>query len=44
MTRQWTTLHTYEDIKYEFYNGIAKLRLTVQKCVMHSAQNGYGND
>ena len=27
MTRQWTTEHTYEDIKYEFYNGIAKITI-----------------
>ena len=27
MTRQWTSLHTYEDIKYEFYNGIAKITI-----------------
>lgn len=27
MTRQWETLHTYEDIKYEFYNGIAKITI-----------------
>ncbi|MER2072319.1 MAG: enoyl-CoA hydratase-related protein, partial [Psychrobacillus sp.] len=27
MTREWTTLHTYEDIKYEFYNGIAKVTI-----------------
>lgn len=27
MAREWTTLHTYEDIKYEFYNGIAKITI-----------------
>ena len=29
MTKQrlWTSLHTYEDIKYEFYNGIAKITI-----------------
>ena len=27
MTREWTTLHTYEDIKYEFFNGIAKVTI-----------------
>lgn len=38
MTRQWTTLHTYEDIKYEFITVSQKLRLTVQKYAMHSDQ------
>jgi naphthoate synthase len=29
MTKQrlWTSLHTYEDIKYEYYNGIAKITI-----------------
>lgn len=27
MTRQWETLHTYDDIKYEMYNGIAKITI-----------------
>ncbi|MFC4355850.1 1,4-dihydroxy-2-naphthoyl-CoA synthase [Chryseomicrobium palamuruense] len=27
MTREWKTLHEYEDIKYEFYNGIAKVTI-----------------
>jgi naphthoate synthase len=27
MTRQWETLRTYEDIKYEFYNGIGKITI-----------------
>jgi len=27
MTREWKTLHTYEDIKYEYYNGIAKITI-----------------
>lgn len=27
MTRQWETLRTYEDIKYEMYNGIAKITI-----------------
>ena len=27
MTRQWETLRTYDDIKYEMYNGIAKITI-----------------
>src|SRR4051794_28874405 len=27
MTRQWETIRTYEDIKYEKYNGIAKVTI-----------------
>nr|WP_106780565.1 1,4-dihydroxy-2-naphthoyl-CoA synthase [Lysinibacillus timonensis] len=27
MAREWTTLHTYDEIKYEFYNGIAKITI-----------------
>ncbi|MFC5558237.1 1,4-dihydroxy-2-naphthoyl-CoA synthase [Ureibacillus thermophilus] len=27
MAREWKTLHTYEDIKYEYYNGIAKITI-----------------
>ncbi|PID15866.1 1,4-dihydroxy-2-naphthoyl-CoA synthase [Sporosarcina sp. P34] len=27
MTRQWETLRTYDDIKYELYNGIAKITI-----------------
>ena len=27
MTRQWETIRTYEDIKYEKYNGIAKITI-----------------
>ena len=27
MTRQWVTERTYEDIKYETYNGIAKITI-----------------
>lgn len=27
MTRQWVTEHVYEDIKYESYNGIAKITI-----------------
>ncbi|HLR10212.1 MAG TPA: 1,4-dihydroxy-2-naphthoyl-CoA synthase [Sporosarcina sp.] len=27
MTRQWETIHTYEDIKYEKYNGIGKVTI-----------------
>ena len=27
MAVQWTSLHTYEDIKYEFYEGIAKITI-----------------
>ena len=27
MTRQWETIRTYEDIKYEQYNGIAKVTI-----------------
>ena len=27
MTRQWKSLRTYEDIKYETYNGIAKITI-----------------
>ena len=27
MTRQWETIRTYEDIKYETYNGIAKITI-----------------
>lgn len=27
MTRQWETIRTYEDIKYERYNGIGKITI-----------------
>lgn len=27
MTRQWETIRTYDDIKYEMYNGIAKITI-----------------
>ena len=27
MTRQWETIRTYEDIKYEKYNGIGKITI-----------------
>jgi len=27
MTREWQSLRTYEDIKYEFFNGIAKITI-----------------
>lgn len=35
MTREWKTLHTYEDIKYEYYNGIAKI--TINRPHVHNA-------
>ena len=27
MAREWTTLKEYKEIKYEFYNGIAKITI-----------------
>ena len=35
MTRQWETLREYDEIKYEFYEGIAKVTINRpdKKCI-----------
>lgn len=38
MSFNWQTEKVYEEIKYESYEGIAKLRLIVQKYIMHLHQ------
>ena len=35
MTRQWETLKEYDEIKYEFFEGIAKVTINRPKYVMH---------
>lgn len=33
MNREWTTLKEYEDILFEFYNGIARITINRRRCV-----------
>ena len=35
MTRQWETLKEYDEIKYEFFEGIAKVTINRPEYVMH---------
>ena len=35
MTRQWETLREYDEIKYEFYEGIAKVTINRPEEEMH---------
>ena len=33
--REWTTIREYEDILFDYYNGIARILLTVNVIEMH---------
>ena len=41
MTRQWETLKEYDEIKYEFFEGIAKVTINRPEDAMHSLQKQF---
>ena len=36
MTRQWETIKEYEEIKYEFFDGIAKITINRPEAVSYT--------